>query len=220
MSKKPGPLAPRLTALRLAHITDGDPEALESHDNYEGERFASADLSERDLAGITFSECELVDLTAHSTELRGASILDTRIERLNAPVLSAARSRFRDVEITASRIGSAELFESDVRSVHFSHCKLGFVNLRGARLEDVLFTNCTIDELDLGGASVKRVAFVDTQLTGIDVTRATLADVDLRSLELRSITGLEGLRGATINSYQLAELASVLAANLGILVEE
>lgn len=156
----------------------------------------------------------------HATELRGASFLDTRIARLNAPVLSAARSRWRDVELDASRVGSAELFESQLTSVHISNSKLGFVNLRGAKLDDVLFTNCTIDELDLGGASVSRVAFVDSQLRNLDVTRATLNSVDLRTLELRSITGLEGLRGATINSYQVAELAAVMAQNLGIRIED
>lgn len=136
-----------------------------------------------------------------------------------APVFSAPRSRFRDVAVTGSRLGSAEFYESGWQSVHFINCKLGYVNLRGASLQDVLFTECSIDELDLGGAKLNRVSFVGSQAASIDMTGARNSHVDLRDLEIRSITGVEGLKGATINPYQLTELAPFFATQLGITVE-
>ncbi len=212
--------APRLDVIRLADLTDGDPKLIEPHEQHEGQRFPHADLDGRALTGASFSECEFHDLSAHETDLRFATFAETAFVRLNAPVFLAARSRFRDVTIEASRLGSAELYDASWQSVHISNCKLGFVNLRGATLQDVLFTDCTIDELDLGGAKANRVAFTRTDVNNLDVTRANLSHVDLRGLEMRHLIGLEGLKGATLNFFKIAELAPILAGRLGIKVED
>lgn len=82
----------------------------------------------------------------------------------------------------------------------------------------MLFVGCVIDELDLGGASASRVAFVDTDVRSLDVTRSRLEHVDLRGVELRRLTGLEGLRGATLDPTQVSELAPVFAQHFGIRV--
>ena len=83
----------------------------------------------------------------------------------------------------------------------------------------MIFEDCTIDELDLGGVTATRVAFPGTTVKTLDVTRATLTHVDLRGLDFRAVHGLEGLAGATVNDMQLAELAPLFAAQLGIVVE-
>lgn len=210
---------PKIDALRLVGLTDSDTESLEAHERFEAARFRSGDVSGRHLAGVDFAECELIGLTAHETDLRDARFVETRLIRLNAPSLNAPHAQFRNVVIDGSRIGSAELYEGNWQSVHVSNSKLGFVNLRGAKLQDVLFTDCTIDELDLGGVRANRVSFVGTTVLGLDVTHATLQHVDLRALELRRITGLEGLKGATMSSYQTSELAALFAQKLGIIVE-
>ncbi|KQX05480.1 MULTISPECIES: pentapeptide repeat-containing protein [unclassified Leifsonia] len=220
MAPTPRTLAPRIDRIRLPELLDGDADGLEPHDAYDAQRFAGVDLDARDLQGSTFSECAFLDVTAHEADLRTASFLDTTIERLNAPILSAARSRFRDVALDSSRIGSAEFYDASWQSVHISNCKLGFVNLRGAHLQDVLFTDCTIDELDLGGVKANRVAFAGTRVGTIDLTRAELGNVDLRTVELRRIVGLPGLKGATLTPDQVAELASLFADQLGITVED
>ena len=219
MAQKSGTLAPRIGTLRLAHLVDGDSGQLQPHESYDGERYVAADLSGDALAGISFSECEFLDLSAHETDFRSASFSDTRFERLNAPIFSAPRSSFREVVVEGSRVGSAEFYEANWASVHFVNCKLGFVNLRGAELQDVLFTNCVIDELDLGGSRASRVSFVASQVNSLDLSRATLKSVDLRGLEMRQLTNLEGLRGATVSDAQITELAPLFAAHFGIVVE-
>ena len=118
-----------------------------------------------------------------------------------------------------SRIGSAELYESTWRSVHFVNCKIGYLNLRGASLLDVRFSNCVIDELDLGGATAERLDFQTTETRVVDVTRSRFTNVDVRELQFRQVNGLEGLKGATMTELQVAELAGVFAAHLGIVVE-
>jgi len=220
MPKRAGTTAPRLDAVRLLGLSDAEEGALDAHESLEGLRFADLDVSNRDLSGITLAESLLTEVTAQQTDFRAASFLDTRFERLNAPIFLAPRSRFRDVEIDGSRIGSADCYDANWQSVHVSNSKLGFVNLRGAVLQDVLFTGCSIDELDLADATATRVSFVDCTLNSLDVTRAKLTDVDLRTLELRRIAGIEHLRGATMTPFQVAELAAMFAEQFGIRIQD
>jgi hypothetical protein len=58
----------------------------------------------------------------------------------------------------------------------------------------------------------------DCRIGTLDVTGARLEDVDLRGTDFRAINGIEGLRGATIDENQLAELAPLLARQLGLLI--
>ena len=94
--------------------------------------------------------------------------------------------------------------------------------LESAELEDValrdasLIENCQIGELDLGSAKVRRMAFQQCTVEALVLTGAQLEDVNLRDAELRHITGIEHLRGATVSTLQLKDLAPHLAARLVI----
>jgi uncharacterized protein YjbI with pentapeptide repeats len=205
--------------MQLSDLQDGDDLDLRES-TVEGRSFADVDLSDTDLGGSTLSECDLDGVRAAELRMGGARILETRIRRLDAPVLRGARSTWRDVVVDGGRIGSAELYDSGVTAVRISGCKLGFVNLRGATLTDVVFEDCRIDELDLGGARLRRVAFPGSSIGTLALQRAELADTDLRGTDLREIIGVEGLRGATIDSAQLTLLAPLLARTAGLLVED
>ncbi|NUP73574.1 MAG: pentapeptide repeat-containing protein, partial [Sinomonas sp.] len=143
MSPRRDSTRPRLTDLRLEGLVPGFAGDVGAGERAEGLAFDGADLAGRPLAGLAFVECTLADVSAHEADLTGALFAETRIERLGAPSFTAPRSRFRDVQLEASRIGSAELYDATWDSVVVRGCKLGFVNLRGARLADVLFVDCT-----------------------------------------------------------------------------
>jgi uncharacterized protein YjbI with pentapeptide repeats len=78
----------------------------------------------------------------------------------------------------------------------------------------------TIDELDLARASASRVSLRDCSIGTLDVRGATLANVDLRGAEFSAVNGIAGLRGATIDGLQLSLFAPLLAAELGIDVDD
>ncbi len=209
---------PRIDTIRIVQRTEGDAAALDTDDDREFESFTDVDFSGRDLTGLTLRECALNGVDLDDTNLRGGRFIETTLTSVNAPVLRMSRSSWNDVLLERSRVGSAELFDTAWNAVHIRGCKLGYVNLRGSTLRDVIFEDCTIDELDLGGVTATRVAFPGTTVTTLDVTRARLTHVDLRRLDFRRVHGLEGLAGATVNDAQLAELAPLLAAQLGIVV--
>ncbi|TBN57635.1 pentapeptide repeat-containing protein [Glaciihabitans arcticus] len=212
-------LPPRIATLNHGVLPEGDTDVLRAHYSFDAMRFTAADLEGRDLTGITLESCVFDGLQANETMLRAATLTDTAIARLNAPVLIAARLSLRDVTIDGSRIGSAELYESNFSSVSVAGSKLGFVNLRTSILADVLFTACTIDELDVSGSKITRMAFGGTTIGTLDLTNSTLTHVDLRGAEISRIVGLPGLKGATVSHDQLAELAPLFADHFGLVVE-
>lgn len=108
--RRPQVAAPRIKELRLTGLDNADPQDIESNEQMESCRFNEAELSERDLSGAGFIECEFLGLEAHETELRRAQFVETRIERANAPSFKAARSIWRNATISDSRFGAVEMY--------------------------------------------------------------------------------------------------------------
>lgn len=209
-----------LSPLVLPGLDPADAGALEAHAHHEALRLEGADLSGRDLTGATFTECELVGVTAHTTRLQHSRLIETRIERLNAPVLDATGTTWRDVELSGSRLGALDIYDAEIRSTRLTGSKFDWINLRASTLEDVLFEDCTIEELDLAGATATRVAFVNCRVGSLALAHARLQDVDLRGLEVGGVSNLEGLSGATLDARQVTALAPALADHLGIRLED
>ena len=216
MPRRTTPTPPKLRTLRLPELTAGAPAALRAHGTYEALTFTGDDLTGMDLTNVGFTDCALAELNVHELELTSARITDTRLHHLDIPTVSAAYAALRTVVLEDSRLGVLQCIEGTWDSVLVRGCKLGYLSLRGASVRDVAFEDCVIGELDLTGAQAERVAFTGSELGTLDVSDATLRDVDLRPLDLPDITGLGHLRGATINDFQLQQLAPAMAAHLGI----
>ncbi|WP_454440058.1 hypothetical protein [Tsukamurella paurometabola] len=87
------PVAPKVPAVKLAALDDGDVADLVPGETYDRVRFADAVVEDRDLGGITFSECELADWELRDTALADAALLETRIARIFATGFSARGHR-------------------------------------------------------------------------------------------------------------------------------
>jgi hypothetical protein len=109
-----------------------------------------------------------------------------------------------------------ELYESNWRSVSIVGSKIDYLNARSAHWQDVRWRDCTIAELDLGQAVISRMAFEECRIGTLHVGHSQLADVDLRSAQLRVVEDLAGLAGSWITESQLEALAPQLAAYLSI----
>jgi uncharacterized protein YjbI with pentapeptide repeats len=208
--------APRFDPLVLDDLAEGFAGDTGAREHAEGLRFEGVDLTGADLTAASFSECVLDGVVLERAQLRAAAVVESRLERLDVPGLSAPRSRWRSIELASSRLGSAELYESTFEQVRISDCKLGYVNLRGATLRDVLFERCTIDELDLGGATGSRVAFTDCDVRSLEVPGARIQDLDLRGAELHVLGGLDGLRGVALTELQLSLMLPLFAEHFGV----
>lgn len=188
------------------------------------------DLEEVDVADVAvdelrweirrrMSDSRLRGLTCRTWKAPALTLINCRLERLDVVALSAPNAGWANTEVSASRIGSIEAYDADLRQVAFTGCKLGYVNLREAILNDVSFSDCVIEDLDVSRAKATRVALAGCRITRLELGHSSLRDVDLRGAEFDDVTDPEGLRGATISSDQLFDLAPILAARLGLIVE-
>ncbi|MEC5200017.1 uncharacterized protein YjbI with pentapeptide repeats [Arthrobacter sp. PL16] len=211
--------APRLSLRPPRAVSRVEEPRLLDGDHREGEHYERLMLDGEDLAGITLQECILEGVSLNDAELRGARFIECSFEDLYAPVFRASRSSWRETSLKSTRWGSAELYDSRLDGVHLDGGKLDYVNLRSSQLSDVLISGCIIGELDLTGGKATRVSLQDCTVGTLTLDGARLKDVDLRTSSFRSINGLDGLRGATIDEYQLQLLAPFLAESMGLRIE-
>lgn len=217
---KPAIAAPVLPPIHLTDLSVGDRLDLVRQADLEGLQFADIVAEDLDLESAKIIGSQIAGLRADQVIARYATISEVEMERVDVPVWRAVHSRWRDVEVQGSRLGSVEMHASTWNCVKFVGCRLGYLNLRGTTLQDVAFVDCTIDELDLGQATVTRLATQDARIGNLDTRSAVLRHVDLRGADLQSVSGVSSLGGATITDLQLMRLAPLLAAETGIVVTE
>ena len=211
---------PVLTEPDLGRLRDGEADELAAGEMVEDLELVEADLSGGNLSAISLLSCRFSEVFANDTDLAAARLVDCRLERLSATYLHSPRSTWRTVELVDSRIGAWELYDADVESLLIEDCRLGFTNLAGTTVRDLLIRGTRIDELDLSGIEAERVRFEDCQVGTLRLRGGSLSDVDLRGLEMRVVSGIGSLAGATISSEQLTELAPLLAQHLELRVED
>lgn len=210
--------APRLSTLRLEGLTEDPDPDFQRGERYDGGRYSRAAADGLELNGAIFAECEFQGVSFNEAQLRSAAFSDCLLAELYAPVFMAARTSWRDVQLSNPRLGSAEIYDSAWQSVRIDGGKVDFLNLRGAKLNDVMISDCIINELDLGSATAARVAFKNCTIGTLDLNGAKLKDFDLRSTDFRTISGLGSLSGVVVDDYQLSLLAPLLANHLGLVV--
>lgn len=207
---------PSIVRLDLLSLEAGEISQLLASKHHEGVRFECLDVSEEDLTGVTFSECEFDGLVANDTQLQGARIVETKLTQVIAPTLRARRSTWNGVELSSSRLGAIEAYDPQFSQVCFEGSKLGWLNLRASKLQDAVFRGCRIDELDLSDATLHRVAFEDCAVDTLTLNGTRSKPLGLRGLQFSRIEGVEGMRGSRITEQQAIELLSIFAGHLGI----
>ncbi|HVK35125.1 MAG TPA: pentapeptide repeat-containing protein [Microlunatus sp.] len=212
------PRPPKIPTRKRTAQTPTDGRALLDGDSYAAERYDRADLTDRDLRHSTFSECTFTGTTLTGADLTGAHLVESDLTEVEAASLTAPRSLWRHSTLSRSRLGAVVAYEASFDGLVVADTKISFLNARSSTWKDVLLQRCVIDELDLVGAKLTRVRFENCQIRSSELTGTTCRDVDLRSAELREISGLAGLGGCTISPEQLYDLSGALAAHLGIVV--
>lgn len=221
MPRSSGTDAPRITPTEPDDLDDWTPGPGDvlTGDRIEGKRIETLDLAGERLPDVEIEESVIGTLRVDGADLRGLRVRDSVVEVLDAPVLRASSSAWREVRIGGGRVGSAELYDAGLNGVEFVGMKLGFVNLRGSTLTDVVFRDCVIDELDIADARLLRVSFDGTRIRAAEGSNTRIDHVDLRGADLDRVERLEGFRGATIAADQLYTLAPLLAAQAGYRVD-
>lgn len=170
------------------------------------------------LTAARLDECRLSASALPHLDLRSARIINSRVDALAAARVSAGHSLWRATRWRQCRIGSLDLASAELGNVSADRLMAGYINLSGATLADVEFVECDFTTIDALRLRARRVRFTRCTAEELDLSAATLEDVDLRGLDVTRMTGLDGIRGATVTPEQLSALAPELARAAGLRV--
>ncbi len=211
--------ARRATAERAAalpHLTRFVGGGLEPRRDYDAIDFVDRDFTGQDASDARFLECRLQRCCLDGLSMQRARVVESLLAEVHGASVDLSDTAWRDSGIAGSRLGAVTLSGATWAGIRVRRSKLGFVNLSGARLEDVVFEDCEIGTLDVRSAQLRSVGLVDCTVDELNVAGATLSKVDLSGARLRSLIGVESLRGAIVSRAQLHDLAPLLAAELGL----
>jgi len=194
--------------------------ALEADFDHDLVHVVDLDLSGQRADGGAFERCRLARVDLGESRLRRIAMRDVDLETVYASNGDWTGARLRGVTVRDCRLTGLDLGGAELRDVIFENCQLGWASFRFADADEVVFRDCTLNEADFQGAKIRRSRFTGCRLLDVDFTSVELADVDLRGSALRPARGHLHLRGATIDTAQLVELAPELAHELGILVDD
>jgi uncharacterized protein YjbI with pentapeptide repeats len=188
--------------------------------DYDCAHFDQLTLDSPDGTGSRFLECALTHVSCHGGQLRRATLTNVWLDDVRLAGTGLAESDWTGAQISSSAIAGAEAFGAHLRDVVLRGCKLDSVNLRAAALTDVVFDNCLLRDVDFTGATLTRAAFPGSRLAGTSFIKASLDTVDLRGAELGITADPGSLHGMVVTPAQFTAMAGLLAATLGITVED
>lgn len=162
--------------------------------------------------------CRFVQVQSPEVDLRGAAVRQTEFLRPDFTIAQAWRGRWNDVRVEGGRFGVLEAYDAVWNAVEFVNCKFAFVNLRGSEMSDIVFKDCRIEELNVSDSNIRRASLGGSHVDKFDLRGATMEHVDLRGSTYDHISGVANMGGTIVSEAQLAELAPLLAASVGISV--
>lgn len=180
-------------------------------------------VSDADLAGarrVSIDAARLDTVVLVGGSLDKLELTDVLGVRLDAAALQAYKANFLRVSLSDCRLTGAELAEGRFEDCLFRNLKLDEVGFRFAHFKRVRFENCVLLQADFSSAQFDQVTFTGCDLAGANFMSATCRRVDITSEDLGSVKGLLGLKGATISTVQLLQLAPLLASELGFHVKD
>lgn len=213
----------------VSHLPDVEPEQLrccaavgpvEPQTSLEDFRVDSGSLSGLEASSLRLERAALNDVDITEAGLRALRVTDVVAQRLDAANGDWRGSEIRRVSIHEARLTGLDLAEARIEEVSFKGCKLDYVNFRHSAIEHALFEDCTLRCADFQGATVGATRFANCQLVEVNFTKAQLSSVDLRGSKLAPGGSVIALRGAIVDSLQLMDIARLLAAEVGIVVDD
>ena len=216
MARTPeSPVPPRITAPDLPPVLDPATPARS------GDLIAARlDLTGTvDLAYATLEQC-VVSADAESVDLTGATVIDVDMSGARIASLRMRDTGVRRLRIGGGRIGTLDLSEARISELELRDVRIDYLNLGAAKATDVEISGCAIRTIDMPQAELTRVRFAATTSDEVDPRGMRAKDLDLRGLDALAYLDAHSLRGATLTSFQVQQLAPVIAAGLGIQVKD
>jgi uncharacterized protein YjbI with pentapeptide repeats len=157
------------------------------------------------LTGALLDKCELTDVAC---------------AKLEAAALQAYKANLLRVSLSDCRLTGVEFAEACFEDCTFKNVKFDQAGFRFASFKRVRFENCMLQQADFSNAQLSHVVFVECSLNEANFVSANCSSTNITGEDLTNVKGILGLKGATISSEQLMQLAPLLAAELGFRIED
>lgn len=181
-------------------------------------RLQEVNLSGALLSGFDVRESVIENCIFMQADLDKVQMMDVTIRSSDISAGRCADGSFIRVSLMKSRMNGLNVSKSTLRDVTFRGCQLDLANFRFAKLLRVRFEDCTLTEADFMGAELNQVEFTGCVIDRTVFDQAKVKAVDFSSSNIIALSGWNSLRGATIDSVQLATVAPQIVAELGIRV--
>lgn len=210
-----------LADLPYADLLQPHHGGLLTDERYDTVHFDGLAIQAPQAHGAGFLECAVTDCVVTGGTLRGAGFNDVWVYGTRFVGTALPETDWQDSNVESCVMAGVEAFGARLRRVVFRRCKFDSVNLRTTALREVTFEDCVLRDVDLGGAKLVDVSFPGSALERIRFAQASLVRVDLRGATVLDLAdGHDALRGATISTGQLLDMAPALAHTLGIRVKD
>jgi uncharacterized protein YjbI with pentapeptide repeats len=181
----------------------------------EGVQFVGIDAEEVELKRFVVTE---VDLSG--AKLDGLDLEDGSIKACNLASLRSDSCTIERVVIEASRLTGAALVKARLMDVVFRDSPIDMPSFRFGRFDRVRFESCRLIEADLQGVTARACSFIDCDLSGAQLSQGSFAGSAFRGCRLAGVKGLEALKDTQMACQDVMEIATALAASLGIEIRD
>lgn len=172
-----------------------------------------------DLAYSTLEQC-VVSADAETVDLTGGTVVDVDLPGVRIASLRLRDAGVRRMRISGGRIGTLDLSTASIAELELRDVRIDYLNLGAAKVTDLDVSGCAIRTIDMPQAELTRVRFDSTSSDEVDTRGMRAKDLDLRGLDALAYLDANSLRGATLTSFQVQQLAPILAAGIGIQVKD
>ncbi|MFE7799673.1 pentapeptide repeat-containing protein [Nocardia sp. NPDC057440] len=194
---------------------------LEQEGDYDCVQVSGADIDDVEAGHARFSETVFTSLSINRGSMRYSRFTDVWVRNVRWVGTELADTSWQDAELIEGAMSGVDAGGANLRRVRFEGCKFDSVNFRRAKFRDVSFVDCVVRHTDFGDAELTNVTFPGTVVQGLLLNRARLKKFDLRdAVSIGIADGVDALRGATISSRQLMDLAPDFARAIGINVAD
>lgn len=193
---------------------------LHEGDKLDMTRLTDVDTYQAILINMQWSEVEVKNGTFMQADLDKIQMLDVRVQQTDCTAMVVSDGSFHRVEFEKCRMDGMNAGKALFQDVVFKNCKLNLANFRFSNLRRVRFQDCSLVETDFMGAKLKDVEMIDCTIDKTIFDQVTVASLDISQSTIESLSGWRDLKGATIGSVQLVQVAPQIAHQLGLRIKE
>jgi len=168
-----------------------------------------------DVRDIWLKDARVVELDLDRPEW-----LDLKFEDCDISGVVATGYVVRRAEVLRTRLRGVTLAKGQVDDALIEGCTSDELSFRFSRLRHVVFRDCDLSGVDFYNTTFEHVTIIDSDLQRARFDAAEVKCLSIQNCNLTGISGVTGLKGATVDASDLPAMAIALASEIGIAIRD